>query len=243
VVRALALADAGGNGRIRLEAHVDGRAAEIGAAQGRVEEDGAPDFEIVRRLRRFCDGANAATLIAAIALGRRRTTVTLLARAVGRTSRSLEYQLKERCGLTPRQLLGWSLGLHTIWRLEVLGLSMKRCAGLADYSDAEALARYIMRYTGSRPTTLLRDGGFTKVLDTFSTLLGLAAFATRPGDHPSRHGAFASARESPRPVSGTAVISSASSPHASRGSSAPALPRWLSPWEADQHLTSILKDT
>jgi hypothetical protein len=98
--------------------------------------------------------------IASVLLGRRRTGLPALSRACGVASRTIEWRLKRwRCG-TAGELLGWSVALHALWRLDMLEWPLKRAAADADFADASTLSAYIKRHTGYRPAEICRRGGF-----------------------------------------------------------------------------------
>jgi hypothetical protein len=63
------------------------------------------------------------------------------------------------------------LTLHTIWRLDVLGWSLKRAAAVAGMLEARRLAEYVWRHTSVRPGKLLSNGGFNTTLERASTAL------------------------------------------------------------------------
>lgn len=95
---------------------------------------------------------------AAIAGGRRRS-VEEFASLCGISSRALELRLRAAGGPVPRELLGWVLSLHVLWRLDILGWQPKHVADSVSFRSVDAMALYVKRWTGERPRRILGKGG------------------------------------------------------------------------------------
>lgn len=165
--------DAGCEGRIVLASHVESTYGYHLLDSGDYEYE--PDLSILRRIRRPLTPESASPVIAAIALGRQRTSVADLASSLCVSTRALEYSLSRRWGIGPRQLLGWGTTLHSLWRADVMGWPLKRCAAAAGFGDGETLARFVHRYSGVRPTHDCTGCGFDWGLRVFGTLMNASA--------------------------------------------------------------------
>lgn len=109
-------------------------------------------------------------VVAAAVLGRRRTRLPAFARCCSLSARALEYRLERHSLPHAGKLLGWSLALHTLWRHEVLGWPLKRCAATAAFSESGTLSAYIRRHVQHRPHVLLEAGGFMQLLARWGEL-------------------------------------------------------------------------
>ena len=103
-------------------------------------------------------------IAASCILGSRRIQVGELARVCEMPRRTIEAQLRTAGWPTARDILGWMLALHTIWRIEVLRLHPKQVAAAAGVSDPGKLALYIARHAGARPRELAANEGFAGLL-------------------------------------------------------------------------------
>jgi len=110
-------------------------------------------------------------LIAGYVLGRRRALVGDLARHCGLPVRTLQSHLAGGLGVTANDLLGWSLAMHTLWRLDILGQTLKYAAQEAGYISATSMADYIKRHVGERPRTLVERGGFEALVERWHGLV------------------------------------------------------------------------
>lgn len=130
----------------------------------------APDFLILRSFATDRLAREPGILIAAIVCGARRTRIRTLARACRIAPRTLQWRLARAGFPEARELLGWVLALHSVWRLEALEWPLKRVAAQAGFSSGESLCSYVHRHVGARPKTLCRDGGFWQLLAQFASL-------------------------------------------------------------------------
>jgi hypothetical protein len=94
----------------------------------------------------------------AVLAGHRKTSVESLARLCKLPVRTLEWRLAASQVLPARALLGWTVSLHAMWRLDVLGMVPKRVASEGGFATAEALYALVNRHTGSRPADIRRHG-------------------------------------------------------------------------------------
>lgn len=104
--------------------------------------------------------------IAAAVLGRRRSHLIDLARVCGLPTRTLQWRFERYAGgaTTVSCVLGLSLALHTVWRMERLGWTLKRCAAEAGFHDAHCLSAYVQRHVGQRPRELMHGNGFDRLV-------------------------------------------------------------------------------
>ncbi len=109
-------------------------------------------------------------IVVAAIIGKRRTHVTDVAHLTGLNERTLEWRFRAVGGPTPTKVLGWMVALHTMWRLEVLGWSVKRAADAAHFRDAAALSNYMYGHFGARPRRALELGGSSYWLGRFIAL-------------------------------------------------------------------------
>ena len=129
-----------------------------------------PTFRILTSCRAETHASASPIVAAVVVLGRKRTHVAEFAKASCIPVRTIEHRLN-RCRLPcAGTLFGWSLALHTMWRLEYLSWPLKRCASVAGVADADALAEYLKRHVGRRPRSLLCSGGFEALLAHWSAL-------------------------------------------------------------------------
>jgi hypothetical protein len=73
--------------------------------------------------------------------------------------------------LAAKKLLGWSLVLHTAWRIEILERAPKQAAYAAGFESSAALGEYLHRHAGVRPRELSRPGTFGALLGRFDDAL------------------------------------------------------------------------
>ncbi len=118
------------------------------------------DIPIIAGLSRLWPESAFPELIALVSCGSRRVGPVATAGACGCALRTLQWRLRT-AGLPPAStLLGWMVTLHTMWRLEVLGWSLKRAASVAGMPDGRNLSEYVARHASARPRALLHKGGF-----------------------------------------------------------------------------------
>ena len=153
--------------------HVDDLAADL-VHLLRHADASDPSLRMLRAALPVASAETLPVLVGVTALGQRRTTLPELARHCGLSPRALEYRLQRAALPHASVLLGWCVSLHTLWRMEALGWSLKRCATTAGMSEAAGLSEYINRHVQQRPQALLASGGFAAVLDRWHTLLRLA---------------------------------------------------------------------
>lgn len=131
-----------------------------------------PSLVIVDAVAPFVPAEARVPIVAAAVLGRRRTRLPVFARCCSLSARALEYRLERHSLPHAGKLLGWSLALHTLWRHEVLGWPLKRCAAMAAFSESGSLSAYIRRHVQHRPHVLLESGGFMQLLARWGELPG-----------------------------------------------------------------------
>ena len=127
----------------------------------------AASMAIIARVAPLTHPAALGVVVAAVIVGASRTTVGSLARACRLPVRTLEEHLRRAHGPTPRRLSAWILALHTLWRLDICGWTLRRCALAAGYTVPEELSNYVARNVGARPSKLLGNGGFEALLQRF----------------------------------------------------------------------------
>ena len=123
----------------------------------------------------------AVAVIAAILLGRGRINVAVLSQASRMANSTLRAHLRRHASPTPNQLLHWVVVLHSVWRLEVLGLTPQQAAHLAGYGDSlrpeASLSEFVWRHTGHRPKALRSRRTFASLLHRFTDRLSVDPLA------------------------------------------------------------------
>ena len=116
----------------------------------------------------------AVDIVAAASLaGYRHMKVAEFARVCGVPVRTLEWRLNTAQLMPARNLLGWILSLHSLWRLDILVWTSKQAATAAGFSSPDAWAQYIKHHAGDRPSYLLHKGGFHYLLGKFREALSV----------------------------------------------------------------------
>jgi hypothetical protein len=122
----------------------------------------------------FLTGRSFEILAGATMLGRRRVSVTDLAVACHTTERTLRARLQQSQLPSPNELLGWILLLHSVWRLERLGLSPKQAAYVAGYGGIApwaALSEHVFRRVRRRTRSVADSEVFEGLFCQFERLL------------------------------------------------------------------------
>lgn len=133
---------------------------------------------IINRLLRSAPAPVWDVLSAVAIVGERRVSVMELAAYCNASPRRIGERLAV-AGMPPaKQLLMWTLLLHTQWRVAILGWPPKRAARAAGFPSTEALSRRIQRTTGARPGSLFRHLGFEETLELFVALIQRAPAKT-----------------------------------------------------------------
>jgi hypothetical protein len=130
-----------------------------------------PEQRIIRRVVSASPVEARQIITAAIAAGKRRTTVQRLSEICGLPTRTMEWRLRSTGLPTARNILGWSVSLHALWRVDALQWPVKRAAREGGFHSQSALANYISRHTGGTPIELKEHGGFAMLLGRFAGLL------------------------------------------------------------------------
>ena len=136
-----------------------------------IEGAGGAEKTLIHRLAPLVHPKIRDILVTAAIAGRHRTRVRDLAALCHMPVRTLEWQLRAANTITARQLLGAVLALHSVWRMERFGWTLKRTAKMAGFNGAESLGNYVDRHMGARPIALARDGFFV-TLERFARMLG-----------------------------------------------------------------------
>lgn len=107
----------------------------------------------------------------ALIAGRRRLTARRFASRLGVSPSTLEWRFRRFCLPTPREVIDESTLLHTLWRLQVLGVTPKEAARLGHFSDSTALGDFLQRRLGVRSRYASHTNSFDRLLDDFSQVL------------------------------------------------------------------------
>lgn len=113
-------------------------------------------------------------IAAAVIAGRRRVSTDAFLARCGWQARTVQARLRKASLPSPHIFLAWSMVLHTVWRMEVLGLPAKRAAYLAGYSGSSAnvaLGEYLHGHVGLRLRESGTPGTFAGLLHQFGNLL------------------------------------------------------------------------
>jgi hypothetical protein len=129
----------------------------------------SPALVILDRLKDRALTPGMEVVVASTILGKRRTTVRACGVALSVPVRTLEARLRAEGFPVARQLLGWSVSLHLLWRIDVLGYTLKTAADLGGFSSSEAASNYVERQVGYRPGLLRRASGFQSLLEQYAT--------------------------------------------------------------------------
>jgi hypothetical protein len=147
-------------GRLSLRAY-DDLCEDV--AQVLSEREPTPEFRLLASLGASVPGPVRVPVVASIVVGHRRARLPDLSRACGIPARTIEWRLRRYGWAEASQLLGWSVALHTAWRIDFLNWSLKRAAFSAGFSDATTLSDYVERHVGARPRHSYHDGGFDRL--------------------------------------------------------------------------------
>jgi len=117
----------------------------------------------------------AVPVTAVVLLARGRINVALLSQACRMANSTLRAHLRRHAAPAPRQLLHAVVVLHSVWRLEVLGLTPQEAAHLAGYGKSArpeaSLSEFVWRNVGHRPKALRARRSFATLLDQFADRL------------------------------------------------------------------------
>jgi AraC-like DNA-binding protein len=97
-------------------------------------------------------------VVAAAAIGWRRTAASELATVMHVSRRTLESRLVRQGLVAPVGLLAEMLCAHAVWHLELADWTAKRVASVAGFSGRNAFATFLKRRTGLTPTVLAATG-------------------------------------------------------------------------------------
>ena len=129
---------------------------------------------ILSRVIPSVDASIADAIVVAVIIGGYHVTVRDFARYCNISPRRLSERLAQADAPGAKQLLMWSLLLHTQWRVSCLGWAAKRAAHVAGFRSSEVLSRRIERTTGQRLGPICRTDSFAATLDEFSERLPIA---------------------------------------------------------------------
>lgn len=123
---------------------------------------------------------------AAVIVGRRRMSVGAFLARCGLKPRAVQRRLCQSGLPTLRGFLAWSMILHSVWRMEVLGFPAKRVADLAGYSGpgaTAALSELLNDHLGFRLRASCEPGTFAELMRQFGKAIrgasGTSAAKTR----------------------------------------------------------------
>lgn len=131
---------------------------------------GVPDGPEAVMLRKLPQGrSRTARLVITIAilLGARKRDVAALSAASGMSIRSLQRLLYAEGLPSPRELLGLSMTVHSMYRIDCMGWSVASTSDFMGYRESHQLVHAISRRTGMPPRRLSHTAGFHEVLDRF----------------------------------------------------------------------------
>ena len=135
------------------------------------KDRGTPEGSILRRFLQIAITPALQVVIAALLVGKQRTSVRAFAKLLGVPMRTLQSRLNSVGLPTAEDLLGWAVSLWTEWRTEVLRLPLKNLLAASHFTTMEAQASYVARHVGARPHQLAVTVGFEELLDRFMAMV------------------------------------------------------------------------
>lgn len=124
-------------------------------------------------------------LMAAMILGRDRTTVADFARVLDVAPRTVQDSLRRLDLHRPSELLRWARVVWLAWRLEHLGMSAKEATAAGGFSDISATRTMVRATTGETLRGLARPGALDSLVKRFRDALSQRAVSTETSDpHP-----------------------------------------------------------
>lgn len=146
---------------------IDDLRADVTAAHEQLEGQNST-AAILGAIQHTIPSAVREIVIAAIAVGRRRTTVGTLAGTCNVSVRTIEWRLRAAGYLSAAELLAWALCMHSAWAMEVDELLIKRAASQAGFGNTASFTNYIRRHTASTPAQLRDSEGFAGLTRRFA---------------------------------------------------------------------------
>jgi len=104
-------------------------------------------------------------VVGSIVVGATRCSVNAFATKCRVSTRTLERRIGAGGLLPARRLLGWSLALHAMWRIDMLEWPIKKVATAAGFASSDAFATYFARHTGHTVSAARGCGGFQNLLE------------------------------------------------------------------------------
>jgi AraC-like DNA-binding protein len=132
------------------------------------DAESTPNLHVVQRIVHHLPFAITNVVLSALIAGPSRMHADLLAQVCGLRPRTLEWKLAEAQRPGPRDILRWSIALHTTWCLERLHWPLKKVSRAVGFENAAALTAVIKRVTGRTPTHIVRHGGFENLAAEFA---------------------------------------------------------------------------
>jgi hypothetical protein len=123
------------------------------------EPDGGPVGLLTKRIANSVvsiQGAGLRLVVAALVLGRDRTSVQTYAVTCGLAARSLQAGLQHVGLPSPHRLLAWGQACWMAWRMERYGWNSKQAAAAGGFSSSSRMAAALTAVTGKSPGALAR---------------------------------------------------------------------------------------
>lgn len=135
----------------------------------------AAEHVIINRLATISRTSSVGLAIKAAVAAKRRVHVQEFSRAIGVPRRTIEGRLSGKSATRMWRLIGWSVSLHALWRLDVQQWSLEQTATSLHFGSAEALGSHLARHLGERPRALLAHRNFESILDRYYRRLASAS--------------------------------------------------------------------
>jgi hypothetical protein len=100
-----------------------------------------------------------------------RHSVDELARWSGVSERTIERRLQQAGWPAAHVALRSFMALDAVWLMTEYGWAARRVQLMRGFPHASSVTRLLARYAGTRPVTLLRDGGFPAALEHVTRVL------------------------------------------------------------------------
>jgi hypothetical protein len=163
------------SGPVRLSLrNVDELHSDLREAMKRPSMRGS-ELHIIAAVAPRLVGGNSTIVVGAAVAGKRRTQVQWFAHLIRVPKRTIEWRLQKAGWPPARELLAWMTSLHTLWRIDVLGWSLKQSASAADFHSSGQLSSYVKSHVGVGLKALRDAGGFLSLLSRFASLAGSVA--------------------------------------------------------------------
>jgi hypothetical protein len=133
---------------------------------------------VTRRLASSLDRPSLHHVMGLFILGRRRASVRLASRQLGKAA--LRNTLRDLSLPKATSLLGWGAALHLMWQMERFDVDLHDGARAVGFSTTRQCSDVFKYHTGRAPGIALREGGFASLLEEFDARIAIAHLEAEP---------------------------------------------------------------